>query len=131
MARLLMGATERWLQAPAAGTKAAMEILLIIRFCCNCTYGNPGPSPGRRRGFPPLGAGWSGAYVWLPRFGGSREGNGCEWEWPELGLPLFWPASSLELKSRGCAGQGGSEMEGADWKHPSTPVLWTGGELGA
>lgn len=20
-----------------------MEILLIIRFCCNCTYGNPGP----------------------------------------------------------------------------------------
>lgn len=39
---LLMGAGKRWPQAAAVGTEAAMEILLIIRFCCNCTYGNPG-----------------------------------------------------------------------------------------
>lgn len=43
VAGLLMGARERWPHAPAAGTEAAMEILLIVRFCCNCTYGNPDP----------------------------------------------------------------------------------------
>ena len=36
---------EQWLQVPAARIEAAMEILLIIRFCCNCTYGNPGAPP--------------------------------------------------------------------------------------
>lgn len=37
-----------------------MEILLIIRFCCNCTYGNPGPlsregAAFRHKGLTPVG----------------------------------------------------------------------------
>lgn len=37
---------EQWLQVPAARIEVAMEILLIIRFCCDCTYGNQAPSVG-------------------------------------------------------------------------------------
>ena len=103
MARLLMGATERWPQAPAAGTEAAMEILLIIRFCCNCTYGNLGPLSREAVWLPTSGGRPEWAYVWLARFGGSREGSGCKWL--ELCLPPFWPASSLELKSGATQGR--------------------------
>lgn len=70
------GSLERWLHAPAAGTEAAMEILLIIRFCCNCTYGNPGARCGRRRTLPPLGAGWSGLKcVWRGLRATGKEGG--------------------------------------------------------
>ena len=83
------GRWERWQRAPApaAGTEAAMEILLIIRFCCNCTYGNPGPSRGRWCFFPPLGAGWSGLKCGRQGLGGSGEGRGRKWL--DLRLPRF------------------------------------------
>lgn len=112
MAGLLMGARERWPLAPATGTEAAMEILLIIRFCCNCTYGNPDPSHGRWCIFPPLGAGgWNGLKCDCQGLGDSK-GGWAQVARLELCVPLFWPASSLRLKSGGHLGQGALEMEG-------------------
>lgn len=80
-----------------------MEILLIIRFCCNCTYGNLGPLSREAVWLPTSGGRPEWAYVWLARFGGSREGSGCKWL--DLCLPPFWPASSLELKSGATQGR--------------------------
>lgn len=48
---------EQWLQVPATVIEAAMEILLIIRFCCNCTYGNPGTLCGEWHALSHLGTG--------------------------------------------------------------------------
>lgn len=54
-----------------------MEILLIIRFCCNCTYGNPGP-PLTEGGVASHLWGWlEWAYLWLGRLGG-QQGRGVQ-----------------------------------------------------
>lgn len=65
-----------------------MEILLIIRFCCNCTYGNPGPlsrevgvpptSGGRLEGAEAGGGGIVAGEV-RSRGRGSRAGMGNKW----------------------------------------------------
>lgn len=62
-----------------------MEILLIIRFCCNCTYGNPGPL-SREVGVsshlwgPDGVGGWKGWKCGRQGgVGGSRVGRGNKW----------------------------------------------------
>lgn len=99
-----------------------MEILLIIRFCCNCTYGNPGPLSREVVSSHPWG--WlEWAEMWLSRFRGQQGREGAQ-----VAGSVFtpcWPASSLELKSGGHSGQGGLEMEGPGWKGPGTSKdLW-------
>lgn len=110
-ARLPRGARnlERWLHAPATGTEAAMEILLIIRFCCNCTYGNPGTPQREVVCLKPPGGWLEQAEMWPAGCGGSRGGRLGKW----LDLHAFFlgPVVNLELKSGGCSRQGGLDME--------------------
>lgn len=52
-----------------------MEILLIIRFCCNCTYGNPGAPPWEVACLKPSGGWPERTSIRSAGFRGCREGR--------------------------------------------------------
>lgn len=52
-----------------------MEILLIIRFCCNCTYGNSGAPPWEVACLKPSGGWLEWTTMWPAGFRGCREGT--------------------------------------------------------
>lgn len=53
-----------------------MEILLIIRFCCNCTYGNPGSLSREGGAFHHEGLTPVGLNVGLKIWGATKKGGG-------------------------------------------------------
>ena len=112
------GSPERWPHAPATGTPAAMEILLIIRFCCSCTYGNPAPR-GVAVSPPPRGR-LEGVESWPP---GLEQGQGQGGDGEQVAGPVLTPgrpASSLELNSGGHSRPEGLEMGGPGSEGPGS-----------
>lgn len=104
-----------------------MEILLIVRFCCNCTYGNPGPLSREVVCLPTSGGWLEWAEMWPSRFGGQQGREGGQVAGPML-TPCR-PASSLELESGGRSGQGGlgngrTRLEGSRYPRGSVGSWW-------
>ena len=99
-----------------------MEILLIIRFCCNCTYGNTGPLSREVVCLPTSGGWLEWAEMWPSRFGGQqgREGGTSGWTYVNPVPASFQPGVEVwGPLGAGWLGDGRTRLEGSRYPRGS------------